>query len=190
MAFVSGDLVRLFYGESYVLPLEIALILAVNFYTIGMLHASYTYKSTLGLFKYGQYILIFTGIINLVLDVILGSKFGVFGIYAATLVARLCTNLWYEPYAVYRYGLKKNPFLYLIRYGIFTAVLAMAGGLCYLLCNMCSFSIGINILVKCVICTVVPNALFVLCFMKTREFQYLKDRAKSILMRIFKKNRL
>ena len=190
MAFVSGDLVRLFYGESYVLPLKIPLILAINFYTIGMLHASYTYKSTLGLFKYGQYILIFTGIINLILDVILGSKFGVFGIYVATLIARLCTNLWYEPYAVYRYGLKKNPFLYLIRYGIFTAVLAMAGGLCYLLCNMCSFSIGINILVKCVICTVVPNALFVLCFMKTTEFQYLKDRAKSILMRLFKKNRL
>ena len=188
MVFVSGDLVRLFYGESYVLPLRIPLILAINFYTIGMLHASYTYKSTLGLFKYGQYILIFTGIINLVLDVILGSKFGVFGIYVATLIARLCTNLWYEPYAVYWYGLRKNPLLYLVRYGIFTVVLAVAGGMCYLLCSICDFSVGLNILIKCVICTVIPNTFFVLCFMKTAEFKYLRERAQAIVMKIFKKN--
>ena len=115
MAFVSGDMVELFYGIDYVLPMRIPLILAINLYTIGMLHASYTYKSTLGLFRYGQYLLFLTGIINLVLDVILGRIYGVFGIYSATLIARLCTNLWYEPYAVYRYGLKKNPLLYLVR---------------------------------------------------------------------------
>ena len=118
---------------------------------------------------------------------ILGSKFGVFGIYVATLIARLCTNLWYEPYAVYRYGLKKNPLLYLVRYSIFTTVLAVAGGICYLLCSICDFSVGLNILIKCVICTVIPNVIFVLCFIKTREFRYLKQSTKSILKRIKKK---
>lgn len=95
-----GRFSQIILRESYVLPLKIPLILVVNFYTIGMLHAKSTYKSTLGLFKYGQYILIFTGIINL-LDVILGSEFGIFGIYVATLIARLCTNLWYELFMLY-----------------------------------------------------------------------------------------
>lgn len=58
MTFVSSDLVQLFYGEQFVMGLKIPLILALNFYSIGMIHASYTYKSTMGLFKYGQYILI------------------------------------------------------------------------------------------------------------------------------------
>lgn len=189
MAFVSGDLVRLFYGESYVLPLKIPLILAINFYTIGMLHASYTYKSTLGLFKYGQYILFFTGIINLILDVVLGRAWGVFGIYVATLLARLCTNLWYEPYAVYRYGLGKNPLLYLVRYCIFTVILLFVGGVCYLLCSMCNFTVGLNILMKCMICTVVPNGLFVVCFFKTAEFKYLCERARTVVIKIFRKHK-
>ena len=189
MAFVSGDLVRLFYGESYVLPLKIPLILAINLYTIGMLHACYTYKSTLGLFRYGQYILFFTGIINLILDVALGRAFGVFGIYVATFIARLCTNLWYEPYAVYRYGLGKKPLLYLVRYCIFAVVLIGGGGICYLLCSICKFTVGLNILIKCVICTIVPNGLFVFCFWKTPEFKYLREHVRIIAIKIFRKKK-
>lgn len=184
MAFVSGDLVKLFYGADYVLPLKIPLILAINFYTIGMLHASYTYKSTLGLFRYGQYILIFTGTVNIVLDVILGKWMGVFGIYLATLGARLCTNLWYEPYAVYRYGLKKNPMLYFTRYLKFTVILVGVSLICYWICSFCNFSIVLNILVKVIICTFIPNGAFFVIFRKTEEGKYLIGSAKRILGRI------
>lgn len=184
MAFVSGDLVKLFYGADYVLPLKIPLILAINFYTIGMLHASYTYKSTLGLFRYGQYILIFTGVINIVLDVILGKWMGVFGIYLATFGARLCTNLWYEPYAVYKYGLKKNPLLYFARHLKFTAILVSTGFICCWLCSFCNFSTALTILLKVIICTVIPNGAFFLIFRKTEEGTYLIRSAKRILCRI------
>ena len=187
MAFVSGDMVELFYGIDYVLPMRIPLILAINLYTIGMLHASYTYKSTLGLFRYGQYLLFLTGIINLVLDVILGRIYGVFGIYSATLIARLCTNLWYEPYAVYRYGLKKNPLLYLVRYLVFAGVLALAGTVCWILCGFCQFSALGNVLVKIVVCSVIPNGVFILCFHKTEEFGYLKNSMKQIFTKILRK---
>lgn len=184
MAFVSGDLVALLYGAQYQLPERIPLILAANLYTIGMLHASYTYKSTLGLFRYGQYLLFLTGIINLILDVILGRLLGIFGIYLATLIARLCTNLWYEPYAVYRYGLKKNPALYFVRYLEFTVILVIAGSLCWLICNLCVFSLVTNVIAKVTICTIIPNGVFIFAFHKTDEFAYLAGRAKQIGLKI------
>lgn len=181
MAFVSGDLVRLLYGAEYVLPLKIPIIMALNLYTVGMLHAFYTYKSTLGLFKYGQYLLFFTGFINLAFDVILGLRFGVFGIYLATFVARLLTNIWYEPYAIYKYGLHKNPVLYLGRYLKYALVLVVTAVLCYGLCAMCAFAPIVNVLVKMVICSIVPNAVFILVFHRTEEFQYLYGHAKKIV---------
>ena len=183
MVFVSGDLVRCFYGDLYVLPMRVPLILAANLFTIGMLHAMYTYKSTLGLFRYGQYILIFTGIINVLLDILFGRLWGTFGIYLATLAARLCTNLWYEPYAVYRYGLGIHPLRYLKRYLIFVAVLIAAGVPCWLLCGLCHFPIIVNIAVKCAICTLIPNGVFYLCFRKTEECQYLFARVRTLLAR-------
>ena len=184
MAVVSGDLVQWFYGADYVLPLRIPVILAINFYTIGMLHASYTYKSTLGLFRYGQYILIFTGLINIVLDIILGNRYGVLGIYLATLIARACTNLWYEPYAVYKYGLKKNPMLYFIRYLEFSVILAAAGLLSYWVCSFCHFPVIVNVFAKIIICSVIPNGMFLVVFHRTEEGKYLIGAAKRIVGRL------
>ena len=66
--FVSGDIVKLCFGEKYILDMSIPFILALNFYIVGMQNAVYTYKNTMGLFRYGQYILLITASINLVLD--------------------------------------------------------------------------------------------------------------------------
>jgi O-antigen/teichoic acid export membrane protein len=184
MTFVSGDLVAWFYGGSYVLPMEIPLLLALNFYTIGVIHACYTFKSTLGLFRYGQYILLFTGCINLLLDILLGRKFGIAGIYLATLLARLCTNLWYEPYAVYRYGFRKPFRLYIKDYCTNTLVVLAAGIACWAGCSLCHFNAPVNALVKAIICTVIPNATFYLAFHKKEEGRYLIDRVHNIVIRL------
>ena len=184
MTFVSSDLVIWFYGGEYVMPMEIPLMLALNFYTIGMIHTCYVYKSTLGLFRYGQYILILTGFINLFLDVLLGRKFGITGIYLATLIARVCTNLWYEPYAVYRYGLQKPFRLYLWDYCVDTMILIIAGGVSWIGCSMCHFTAPVNALVKAIICTIVPNALFYTFFHNTDEGKFLLTRERNVVVRL------
>ena len=136
IAFVSSDLVAFLFGSEYVLSAEIPLIIAINSYTIGMLQASYTYKNTLGLFRYGQYLLFLTGLINLGLDILLGNIWGTFGILLATLIARMCTNLWYEPYAVFKYGLNKNPMLYFLQYCRYAIILLFTGSICWGLCSL------------------------------------------------------
>ena len=186
IAFVSGDLVKWFYGTDYVMSLEIPVILAINFYMIGMQQAVYTFKNTLGLFKYGQYILIFTAAINLSLDVVLGKMLGIFGIYLATAIARLLTNTWYEPYAVYKYGLHQKPILYLARYIGYLMVLSFVGVICFIFCGFCDFGIITNVVVKIVICSVVPNAVFIIVFWKTEEFQYLFAFVKRFVRKIAK----
>lgn len=188
MNFISSDLVRLLYGCKYVMGKEIPFILAINMYTIGMLHASYTYKSTMGLFKYGQYILIFTGFLNLFFDIILGRRYGTIGIYFATLIARLLTNLWYEPYAVYKYGLHKKTIFYFFRSGVFAVVLAVTGVLCGFLCNLCHFNLIMDILLKILICSVIHNLVLWICFGRTKEFQYLFDVGIRLIRRVLGKN--
>ena len=187
IAFVSGDLVKLVFGAEYVVPFYIPLIIAVNSFTIGMLQACYVYKSTLGLFRYGQNLLFLTGIINLLLDVVLGRLWGVFGIFLATLSARLCTNLWYEPYAIFRYGFQKSPWLYARRYARFWGILLLTGGICWALCSLCHFSIAVNVLLKIVICTLVPNGLFLLFFAGSEELAYLKGTARRVVGKVLKR---
>lgn len=187
IAFVTSDIVKLCFGEEYVLGISIPLILAVNFYIVGMQNAVYAYKNTMGLFRYGQYLLLLTAAINLVLDIILGKTMGIFGIYLATAIARIVTNVWYEPYAVFRYGLKARPFCYTKKYVEYIGVLIVAGSICYSLCALCRFNIVINVIVKLLICSIIPNFIFFVCYHRSEEGRYLIETAKRIAMKFIKK---
>lgn len=77
---LSSDIVRICFGENYVLEIEIPIVLAINFYMLGMQCVVGMYKSTMGLFRYGQYMLLLTALLNLVGDFILGRYWGLIGI--------------------------------------------------------------------------------------------------------------
>lgn len=180
---VSSDLVKLCFGENYVLAISIPLILAMNFYIVGMQNAVYAYKNTLGLFRYGQYLLLITALINLLLDIILGKKLGILGIYIATFVARSVTNVWYEPYAVFKYGFRRSFWVYVKKYVEYILVLVFTGSICYYLCEKCTYSIIANIFIKIAICSIVPNTIYFLIYAKSDEGKYII----SILNKLHKK---
>lgn len=175
------DVIRLWIGDKFILPIEIPIILAVNFYMVGMQSAIATYRSTMGIFRQGRYILFFTAGINLVLSVYLGKKMGLFGILLATAIARLFTNTWMDPYVVYKYGLKSNPLEYLFKYIKYIIILIFVGGITGYLVSLVNFGIYMSFFVKLCICIFVPNIIFLILFCRTKEFEYLLFKLKYLL---------
>lgn len=181
---VSGDVVSVMFGETYVLPLEIPFIIAVNFYMVGMQNAVWTYYNTQGLFRRGRYVVLITAALNVILSIILGKFLGLFGILLASAISRLFTSTWYSPYAVFKYGFEMSPKWYFIRYIRFALLLVATGGLCYFLCSFVSFGPIVNMVLKFIICCIVPNAVFLLCFGRSKEFAVLKGFFMSFLGKI------
>lgn len=184
ISFVSGEIVRVCFGEKYVLDLTIPIIIAINFFLVGMNNAVWAYKNTMGLFRHGQYLLLVTAGINLLLDIVLGKRFGLVGIYVATIIARILTNVWYDPYAVFKFGLKSDVKIYYRKYVRYWGVLAFSGIICFILTEMCYFGGVKKLIIKVVICTVVPNSVFALCFCRTSEFKYLFGMGIRLLKRL------
>lgn len=183
---VSTDLVRVLFGENYVLPLEIPLVLAVNFYMVGMQNAVWTFKNAMGLFRPGRYLLILTAIINLVASILLGQIYGLFGILAATALSRLLTNTWYDPYAVYRYGFKEKPIIYYKKYIKYAFVTIVGGAICWCVCQCIDIIPLLNVFLQIVTCSVLTNAVFWLAFRKDRAFIILKKRVSAVLTRVLR----
>lgn len=181
--FVASDLVNLCFGSEYVLDASIPFIIAINMYIAGINNPVYTFKATMGLFRYGQYLLLFTAVINLILDFWLGRIWGLFGIYIATAVARLATNTWFEPYMLYRHGFHKSVWSYFHTYLKYFIVFFLAGGLCYFPCELCHFGVIGDILAKVVICSVIPNVIYWVCFHNSKEFKHMQ----TLIFQIFKK---
>lgn len=186
--FCSGDLVELCFGAEYVLPLEIPLIMAVNFYTVGMMNAVWTYKHTLGLFRHGRFLQILTGILNIVFSVWLGTCWGLFGILFATVLSRLFTSLWFDPYAVYTHGFGKSPLEYLRIYLRYLGILMTAAVLCKLSFLMAGGSLLLRTLAKIVLCSLVTNLVFLTAFYKTPEFRKLRSIIGRILNKLKSRN--
>lgn len=182
--FCSSDLVQLCFGEEYVLSLEIPFVMALNFFSVGMMNAIWTYKHTLGLFHYGRFIQFFTGVANIFFSVLLGTHWGLFGILSATFVARAMTSLWYDPYAVYKYGFGRCPWEYVKKIAKYVATLLTAAALCQLSFSLVHGSHTVKTLLKIVLCSVVTNGVFVTVFHQTDEFGMLRTYLHRIWINI------
>ena len=187
--FCSSDLVTLLFGGKYILPQSIPIVLAISFYTSGVTNVVSTYKHTLGLFHYGRFIQLFTAIINIVLSIILGNYWGLFGIFLATIIARILTHLWYTPFVVYKYGFRRNPVEAAITYVKYLAILCVAGCLCAFILPLISCSLQIQIILKAVLCSVIVNVVFLLFFARTSEFAKAKQYLSRLVGKILRINR-
>lgn len=176
---LANDIIKIFFGSQYLLSADIVYVMALNFYTVGMQNAVLVYYSTLGLFNYGKYLGILTGLINLVTSIILGRILGLFGILLATFISRLLTNLWYSPYALFKYGFKKNIIDYIKKYFYYmlqTAAILLALIFLFQLLEM-------NFIVKLCICIVFPNLMYIFINIKSNELNSLKTKIRWLLKR-------
>ena len=184
---VSTDIVELMFGSAYVLPNSIPFVIALNFYMVGMQGAVWTYKNTMGLFRQGRYLLIVTAAINLGCSIWLGKIWGLFGILFATGISRAVTNTWYDPYAVFKYGLKEKTSIYFKKYMQYAVILTITGAACYLICARIHLSVLANVVTKFIMCCIVPNLIFFLCLRKKEEFQYFINLLRRVMRKVFVK---
>lgn len=180
--FCSSDLVQVCFGEKYVLSPEIPFVMALNFFSVGMMNTVWTYKHTLGLFHYGRFIQFFTGVLNVVFSVILGTYWGLFGILFATFIARAMTSLWYDPYAVFKYGFHCPIGEYVRKIVKYILVLTVA----FLGCWLCfqfvdRLPLAASIFLKLVLCSAIANVTFFFAFRHTPEFLKLREIASRVI---------
>jgi hypothetical protein len=148
---------------------------------VGMQNAVWTYKGTMGLFKQGRFILLVTGSINIVLSIVLGKYIGLFGILVATAISRALTNTWYDPFVIYKYGLKKSPRLYFIRYIKYVIIIGLILVINGFLCSLVKGNILTVVIMKTIICTLMSNIIIIAIFYKTNEFKYILNIVKRII---------
>ena len=165
--------VALSFGSQYVFPMDITLVLCLNFYFTGMRQATLVFRDSLGLFWYDRYKSLAEAIINLVVSLILGYHMGLVGIFLGTLVSTMTTSMWVEPYVLYRQHLKAPVRGYFMKYLYYFIVMVISWFLTDKICNMVSGGMLQQCVLRLGISIIVPNLLFLLCYLRSGEFQFL-----------------
>ena len=172
--------VALSFGKQYVFEGYVTLIICINFYMTGMRHSMEIFKDALGLFKYDKYRAIAAALVNLIVSVVLGIKFGTFGIFLGTLISTITISLWMEPWILIKKRLNMPLGNHFLKYFLY----ASATFICAVLSTLCCRKITTeNLLLNCIfrglVCLIIVDAGYFICFFKTKEFRfvYLKGRA-------------
>lgn len=178
---LANSFIELWVGPDYLVPKGVVLALILITYISGINFPAYTYQSTLGMFDKMKLPYVLFAVFNILLSILLGKSWGLFGVYIATSISRLCTSEVSSGYYVYRYGLKLSPLKYLTKYVISFVILILNVTVTNYIVSLVQTKGVIGFIIKTVICTVVCNLIYFVCFFRTVEFQNLLMRAKGLL---------
>ncbi len=180
---VLTPFVELSFGKQYVFDKEITFILCLNFYLTGMRQATLVFRDSLGLFWYDRYKSLAEAIINLVVSLILGYYYGVFGIFLGTMISTVTTSLWVEPYMLYKHRLKAPVRFYFFQYTWYVLITAAAWWITDVACSFVSGNVIVQCIIRLLICVLVPNILFLLVYCKNKDFHFVLSKVFDVLKR-------
>lgn len=167
--------------ESLIFPMSVVLVYVINFYIAGMRRVTITFRDAMGLYWYDRYKPIFEVIVNLGASLYLVYRIGLIGILLGTLISSMTTCFWIEPLVTYKYGFQKKVRHYFGVFALYGAVLAMAGGFTYWVCQRFTQGGYVEVFLKFIVCTILYNAIIVLLFFRTDEFKMILDRITVLL---------
>lgn len=173
--------VQIWAGGRFVLGLPISIAIAINFFVAGYMNTLWVFRSTLGLFKQGKFRPILVAILNIVLSIVLGRLWGVFGVLFATFLSRAAISLWYDPLILHRYGFEVSckPFFarYFRRVLLLTAVLIAMLTIRHVVLS--SATTVLRFAVMTMVTAIVPNAIFWLAYRRCEEYAYFRGIVKD-----------
>lgn len=176
-----NDFIALWIGKEYVFSNNAVLIIVLNFYLPGSLSATILFRDTTGLFKQTKYVFIITSIINLLLSLIFGVYFGLIGILSATLISRLLTNFWFEPYMLYRHFFKKSALKYYLKQARYFIMLLLITIVIISINSYLNLSGIYGFIIKIVFCIAIPNIVIMVSFKNTDEYILIKNKIENII---------
>ncbi|MBE5850483.1 MAG: hypothetical protein E7298_10050 [Lachnospiraceae bacterium] len=164
----------LWMGRDMLLPMPAVLLFCVYYYMLKLGDIRTLYSSANGLWWEQRYRALFETVLNLVLNILLGKIFGIYGIIVATIISLfLCNYLWAVGIVFRLYfsiGRRKDYYTYQIKQSFIMFIVA---AITYILCIEISGDDAIHqLIVRGIICVVIPNVILYLIYRNTDYFKY------------------
>ncbi len=185
-----NDFITLWVGKEFVFGMLTVIIIVVNFFMPGTITAVSIYRDTTGMFRQTKYVFLITALINLLLSVLLGKPFGLFGILLATAIARLLTNMWYEPLILFKYYFKKPPRIYFHRQAYYWSIAVACSLITYGLSSTIGSVSVVNLGIKLLLCLIIPNGIIFALFFRSKEWSYIYQHViKKLVDKVIRKEK-
>lgn len=170
-------------GRDATLPVGFSIIMSIYFYFWMIRFITLIFKNAQGLWRQDRFRSLLEGLFNLVLNLCLVKKIGIYGITISTVVAMLIVSLPWETNVLFKHYFNKSPKHYYIETVLRFILMLVIGMFTYFLCMLINAGEWGTLVLRALICIVLPNVIIMFVYRKTDNFDY----AKKMLVRIIKR---
>ncbi len=162
---------ELWVGEELMFSVPVVILFCIYFYSLEMGVIRGVYSDAAGLWWENRYRAIAESVANFVLNYIFGKFFGIAGIIFATLVSLLVINYGLGSQIVFKYYFKNGKLIEYFKYhSIYAFVTLVVCGVTYFITVDLPLDGILGLVVRILICGIVPNIISVLVYYKTRSY--------------------
>jgi O-antigen/teichoic acid export membrane protein len=167
--------ILLWIGNEYLLDEGVVFALVLHFYVRNLQFASYTYRTTMGLFVQGRIAPVIAAVLNIALSFLLAIKYGLMGIFLATSIARFFAMGIIDPVIIYKFRFHKKPTMYYFKYFKFLTLFVLL----YLISDFVVSAIVVEsitgFILQLAVYSTFFNGIILALFWRSKDFQEIMN---------------
>lgn len=173
---------KLWMGKKLMFDFSIVVVFTIYFYTWMFNKIANTYLNAAGLWEHAFWKPYVSSAVNLILNIILVNIVGISGVLLSTIIASTFIETPWESSVIHKYLFHKKSSAYYIELLKGVLYTIVCGVLTIGLCSLIKYNNVILILIlRLIICIVVPNLIYLLCFHRSKEFKFYVHKINRIL---------
>lgn len=150
-----------------------------------------TYKDAAGIWHEDRFRPLVTACANVGLNLIMVQFIGIYGIILSTVLSMLLVGMPWLLNNLFTVLFEKSQMKdYLKHLGAYVAIIIISCALCGFVCCFVDFSPWITLIVRAILCCIIPNVIYLVAYRKTPEFKecvQLVDRMTNQKLKIEKR---
>ncbi len=174
-------------GEELVFPVRTMILMTLYFLIPRLTTMTYTYREAAGLWWEDRFRPIIATVTNIVGNLLLVKLIGMDGVIISTLICSLFINIPWGTIILFKNYFKRSAAQYFIDISVYFASTIIVGSITYFICNFVDlYNLG-GLMIKCIICLVVPNVCFFIIYNRTGQYRLSKQFVCSLVRKCKKK---
>lgn len=163
---------ELWVGKELMLDFSIVICFVIYFYVCEVNQLLNTYKDAGGIWHEDRFRPLVTAIVNLAMNLVMVQFWGLYGIILSTVLSMLIVGMpWLFHNLFTTMFEKKNMKKYLSSLVFYVSVSIVVSIISVIICNFINFGLWATLIIRFIICLIVPNVMFLLVYCRKNEFK-------------------